>query len=212
MLTDELEINEVQLVNHKGQKGIKIGKFFQSEFKFFLQKNKETCMKTETIILSLAEAINVYLPFITDDTYNWNYSRDIFFQAEEVLKQIKSETFFNKTIISRKDVIQILNKLGRNDLYVNCNYKKAKLYFEEEYEIHQTIYEKTNTRANCLDCLGIVHDKLGEFALSLNYYKNACDIRKHIYGDKDSPELALSLNNLGISYEILGNFKNYFSK
>jgi tetratricopeptide (TPR) repeat protein len=93
-------------------------------------------------------------------------------------------------------------------------YKDAMTLVDEAY----SIVDKENDSeiyAEVLTYKASLSDSLGELKKALPYYEEALEMRKQIHGDKNHPDIANSLNNIGYVLNSLGDSKKallYYEK
>ncbi|MHA7877472.1 MAG: tetratricopeptide repeat protein [Bacteroidota bacterium] len=101
--------------------------------------------------------------------------------------------------------------MGKYRLEVDCAYSQGLEYLEQALEMCKALNKGQQYHmviAALLDDVGNVYnDHLSEVRKGLEYKEQALEMRKALYKDQDHPDVAQSLNNVGVAYESLGEVK-----
>jgi tetratricopeptide (TPR) repeat protein len=104
------------------------------------------------------------------------------------------------------------------------HFAKALISYEQSLEIRKRILAikkdsggvdaadaATEALAATMSNMGSCCSNLSLFAKAIEYYEGALSARKKLYGKKDRPEVAMSLNDLGMIYGSLGEYRKCLS-
>lgn len=89
--------------------------------------------------------------------------------------------------------------------YQKGNYTKAIEYHNIGIQIYKEVLPEYHIDlATAFSNLGLVYDRLGEYEMALNHYKEALHIQNNI--DANNLDLAVTYNNIGMAYDNLGEY------
>jgi hypothetical protein len=153
---------------------IEIANLFSQQWINYLPNND-----TKAILI----AYRAYL-----DYYKGNYNRalEIVKEAYEIVEKKDS-----------KEYAEILMYQGTLN-YVLENYRLAKFFNEQSYEIYKRLYPNQNHSdiIICLNNLGAIY-KIEDTDKALNFYARSFEMSKKLFFNEDNPHSARALNNLG---------------
>ncbi|MCC5945599.1 MAG: tetratricopeptide repeat protein, partial [Bernardetiaceae bacterium] len=90
--------------------------------------------------------------------------------------------------------------------YLDHDLEKSENYFQQALTLRKEILGETHPDyANSLNNLGLLYEKMGNYAQAEPLYKESLKIYKEALGEKH-PDYASSLNNLAILYWNMGNY------